>query len=65
MTSHVSGSDGGGSIAIVAPTSVVYDAWRADVSLNVTIFVGTSAILLVILYGYFAQSSRAAAIEPS
>ncbi len=29
-------------------------------SLNVTIFVGTSAILLVILYGYFAQVSRAA-----
>ncbi|MCP4381206.1 MAG: PAS domain-containing protein [Hyphomicrobiales bacterium] len=53
--------DGGiGSLAIVAPTAVVYDAWRADVSLNVTIFVGTSAILLVILYGYFAQSSRAA-----
>ncbi|MEO8669342.1 MAG: histidine kinase dimerization/phospho-acceptor domain-containing protein, partial [Bauldia sp.] len=52
--------DGGpGSVAIVQPTSHVFDAWRADVSLNVTIFIGTSAILLVILYGYFAQSSRA------
>ncbi|WP_421724209.1 PAS domain-containing sensor histidine kinase [Bauldia sp.] len=49
-----------GSLAVVAPTASVYDGWRADVSLNVTIFVGTSAILLVILYGYFAQSSRAA-----
>lgn len=49
-----------GTLAVVAPTAVVYDAWRADVSLNVTIFVGTSAILLIILYGYFAQSSRAA-----
>ena len=37
----------------------VYDDWRSDVSLNVAIFIGTSAILLVILYGYFAQTTRA------
>jgi len=48
-----------GSIAIVEPIANVYKDWRADVSLNVAIFIGTSAILLVILYGYFAQSSRA------
>ncbi len=48
-----------GSVAVIEPTAYVYDEWRADVSLNVTIFIGTSAILLVILYGYFAQSSRA------
>jgi two-component system cell cycle sensor histidine kinase PleC len=50
---------GPGSVAVVQPTARVQDAWRADVTLNVTIFIGTSAILLVILYGYFAQSSRA------
>ncbi len=50
---------GVGSIAIVEPTANVYKDWRVDVSLNVAIFIGTSAILLVILYGYFAQSSRA------
>ena len=50
---------GVGSIAIVEPTGNVYKDWRADVSLNVAIFMGTSAILLVILYGYFAQASRA------
>jgi two-component system cell cycle sensor histidine kinase PleC len=49
-----------GSVAVIQPSANVYDAWRADVSLNVAIFIGTSAILLVILYGYFAQSSRAA-----
>ena len=42
------------------PLSGIYKPWRSDVSLNVAIFVGTSAILLVILYGYFSQSSRAA-----
>ena len=49
-----------GFVAVVEPMSGVYQEWRSDVSLNVTIFVGTSAILLVILYGYFAQATRAA-----
>ncbi len=54
---HLEG--GAGDVAVVAPLASVYDSWRADVSLNVAIFMGTSAILLVILYGYFAQASRA------
>ncbi|MEJ0012365.1 MAG: ATP-binding protein [Bauldia sp.] len=49
-----------GFVAVVQPVAAVYAGWRQAVSLNVTIFVGTSAILLVILYGYFAQVSRAA-----
>jgi two-component system cell cycle sensor histidine kinase PleC len=49
-----------GFVAVVEPVAGVYGDWRRDVSLNVTIFIGTSAILLVILYGYFAQASRAA-----
>ncbi|MCX5493106.1 ATP-binding protein [Kaistia dalseonensis] len=48
-----------GFVAIVTPFPAVYSDWRADVSMNVSVFVGTSAILLVILYGYFAQSARA------
>ena len=48
-----------GSVAVIEPIEFVYSDWRSDISLNVTIFIGTSAILLVILYGYFAQSSRA------
>jgi two-component system, cell cycle sensor histidine kinase PleC len=54
---HIGGNLG--SVGVIEPTAFVYDDWRADISLNVTIFIGTSAILLVILYGYFAQSSRA------
>ena len=48
-----------GFVAVVEPMAGVYGDWRAAVSLNVSIFIGTSAILLVILYGYFAQVSRA------
>ena len=33
--------------------------WRHTVSTNVSLFVGTSSILLVILYAYFAQGTRA------
>ncbi len=49
-----------GAVVVVEPLSGVFGPWRSDVSLNVAIFVGTSAILLVILYGYFAQTARAA-----
>ncbi|MBW6421289.1 PAS-domain containing protein [Rhizobium sp. XQZ8] len=33
--------------------------WRREVSLNVTLFTGISAILLVILYAYYMQVNRA------
>jgi two-component system cell cycle sensor histidine kinase PleC len=48
-----------GFVAVATPLPAIYRDWRADVSLNVSIFVGTSGILLVILYGYFSQSARA------
>ncbi|MBN9017260.1 MAG: PAS-domain containing protein [Rhizobiales bacterium] len=48
-----------GYLAVLTPLSDIYRGWRAEVSVNVTAFVGTTAILLVILYGYFAQSARA------
>ncbi len=48
-----------GAVAVVEPIASVLRDWRSDVSVNVAIFVGTSAVLLVILYGYFSQSSRA------
>ena len=48
-----------GAVAVVEPLTGIYESWRSDVSLNVAIFVGTSAILLVILYGYFSQTARA------
>lgn len=48
-----------GGITIVQPTKALYENWRKSASLNVTLFVGTSSILLVILYAYFAQAARA------
>jgi two-component system cell cycle sensor histidine kinase PleC len=48
-----------GWVAVVQPTEQMLAAWRNDVSMNVSIFVATSAVLLVILYGYFAQATRA------
>ena len=48
-----------GGITLVQPIRATYALWRKNVSLNVTLFVGTSSILLVILYAYFAQSARA------
>ena len=52
-------SDGLGGITLVQPESETFAGWHKTVSLNVTLFVGTSSILLVILYAYFAQSQRA------
>jgi len=45
--------------AVVQRMEHVTRQWRSQVALNTAIFVGTSAILLVILYGYFTQSARA------
>ena len=46
---------------IVAAHSLQYIDlfWRQEVSLNVTVFAGISAILLVILYAYYMQVRRA------
>ena len=48
-----------GGITLVQPESFIFAEWKRNASLNVTLFVGTSSILLVILYAYFAQSARA------
>jgi two-component system cell cycle sensor histidine kinase PleC len=48
-----------GYVAVVTPTAAIYRDWRSEISLNVAVLVGTAAVLLVILYGYFAQSARA------
>ena len=46
-------------VTIFQPEGQIFAQWRNDVSLNVTLFVGTSSILLVVLYAYFAQNTRA------
>lgn len=56
---HRNISSGIGGVTLIQPMQDTYAVWRRNVSLNVTLFVGTSSILLVILYAYFAQSQRA------
>ena len=41
------------------PTASVFTEWRKLASLNVTLFAGTAAVLIVILYAYFSQVARA------
>ncbi|MBL4892476.1 MAG: PAS domain-containing protein [Rhizobiaceae bacterium] len=48
-----------GGVTIVQPIEKLVAKWRNSLSVNVTLFVGTSSILLIILYAYFAQSARA------
>lgn len=52
-----------GGITIIQSEEALYRDWRKAVSLNVSLFVGISGILLVILYAYYAQANRAKAAE--
>jgi len=52
-----------GAVLVMAPQQAVLAAWNKTVSLNVTLFVLTATVLIVILYAYFGQASRAAAAD--
>ncbi|TYR34271.1 PAS domain-containing protein [Mesorhizobium microcysteis] len=52
----------GAALAMIAQEHVFAD-WRKSVTLNVTLFVATAAVLLVILYAYFGQAARAQAAD--
>ncbi|MER8904229.1 ATP-binding protein [Mesorhizobium sp. M0772] len=45
--------------AVLVPQEAAFDNWRKTVSLNVTLFVLTAGVLIIILYAYFGQASRA------
>jgi len=47
----------------MTPQEAVMAEWRRTVSLNVTLFVLMATILIVILYAYFSQVSRAQAAD--
>ncbi|MBW3098685.1 PAS domain-containing sensor histidine kinase [Pseudohoeflea coraliihabitans] len=51
--------DGAGAILVVDSATQMTAMWRRSVSVNATLFIATSAILLVILYAYFSQAGRA------
>jgi len=48
-----------GMVAIVQPTEAVFSAWRRSLSANATLFACTSGVILVLVYAFFAQSTRA------
>ncbi|WP_305986415.1 PAS domain-containing sensor histidine kinase [Roseibium sp. MMSF_3544] len=48
-----------GMIAVLQPESAIYADWRDDLSANVTLFAGTSLVLLAVIYGFFSQATRA------
>ncbi|ESY71448.1 ATP-binding protein [Mesorhizobium sp. M1050] len=52
-----------GAAAALVPQDAVFEAWRKTVSLNVTLFVLTAGVLIVILYAYFGQAARAQAAD--
>ena len=50
-------------IAVLQPENAIFAQWRDDLSANVTLFVGTSLVLLAVIYGFFAQATRAEAAD--
>ncbi|NBN62865.1 PAS domain-containing protein [Microvirga tunisiensis] len=48
-----------GMVAVMQPEKDIFAEWRGDVSANVTLFVGTATVLLVLVYGFFSQATRA------
>ena len=52
--------NGHGAAAAMIRRDDMLSEWRKSVSLNVTLFVLTAGVLIIILYAYFSQASRAA-----
>ena len=48
-----------GMVAVLQPESAIFSNWRDGLSANVTLFVGTSLVLLAVVYGFFSQATRA------
>ncbi len=56
-------NDRSGAAAALISRDEVFAAWRKTVSLNVTLFVLTAGVLIIILYAYFSQAARAQAAD--
>jgi two-component system, cell cycle sensor histidine kinase PleC len=52
-------SGGQGVVVALQSTKAVFADWQKNVTLNVSLFVLTSGLLLVLLYAYFSQAIRA------
>lgn len=55
--------DRNAAAAALISTDDAFAEWRKTVSLNVTLYVLTAGVLLVILYAYFSQAARAQAAD--
>ena len=53
----------GQAVAALIPTDRMFERWRQQATLNVTLYVLTAIVLLVILYAYFSQAARAQAAD--
>ncbi|HEV7255481.1 MAG TPA: ATP-binding protein [Mesorhizobium sp.] len=49
--------------AALVPDEALFADWRRTASLNVTLFVLTAGVLMIILYAYFCQAARAQAAD--
>ncbi|SOC40001.1 two-component system cell cycle sensor histidine kinase PleC [Rhizobium subbaraonis] len=56
--SIIDAPNGAGYALVASPLEAIETLWRSELSLNVTLFAGISAILGFILYAYFLQAKR-------
>ncbi|QKV18608.1 PAS domain-containing sensor histidine kinase [Oricola thermophila] len=59
MAAAVKTGDGNAVIAVLQSQSDMFAPWRKRLSLNVTLFVASSSLLIILLYAYFGQAARA------
>ncbi len=52
-----------GTLLVIQTEKAIYSDWYDSVKLNITLFLAISSVLLVILYAYYAQGSRAREID--
>ncbi|WP_246233101.1 PAS domain-containing sensor histidine kinase [Aurantimonas aggregata] len=48
-----------GTVSFIQPATDLFAGWRQSVHVNVTLFALTSIIMLMVLYAYFRQATRA------
>ncbi|MCO5063087.1 MAG: ATP-binding protein [Rhizobiaceae bacterium] len=56
-------ADGKAAVVTMAPRDALLATWHRELSLNVTLFLLTTGVMLVMLYAYFSQAARAQAAD--
>ncbi|MBX3597082.1 MAG: PAS domain-containing protein [Rhizobiaceae bacterium] len=51
--------DGKTLVVAMAPKDALLSPWNRELSLNVTLFLLTAGVMLIVLYAYFSQAARA------